>query len=304
MNILITLVLLVVATLLMSYFRGDSDTPAPAPTRPAPAPKPKPDPTPQPDQDKSPTDTKSEPETPGATDDKDEQKEATEPEKAGPAEKKEPVATQVEPAKTAKKAPNKYNKIIIYGPNDSHKTKIFYSLLLQKSPDNFKTETSVEPNISETFSFNGKVTPLVDVPGHSNFESKIGKFIEKNSLLLFVLRTGSQQHNYLGKSAHKLYEVLIGQDLEALGVSIKLAIVKDEGFGGPEDEAEFIHEFEKEIERIKFSRRTHVNADEDVSAQGDYLKNIRENFAIRHIRAGDCSCFFVDLAQDSLLDKI
>ena len=206
--------------------------------------------------------------------------------------------------KPEKKEPSVYSKIILYGPNNSHKTQLFYSLLLDKDPLSFKTVTSIMPNISGTFKFNQKVTTLVDIPGHSNFESRIGKHLEKNALLLFIFKTENEQNNYLGKTAYKLYEILTKHDLVSLNITLGLIVIKPEDFGGNEEESDFIKEFEKEIERIKFSRRTHVNVEEGSGAAGDYLKDIKDNFALNHIRAKRCECKFLRLDGNSIRDFV
>jgi signal recognition particle receptor subunit beta len=219
-------------------------------------------------------------------------------------EEKEQPKTEPKPSPSPVKSSNKYNKIILYGSSNSFKTQLFYSMLLDKKPSDFTTVTSVSPNASENFNFNGKKTTLIDIPGHSNFESKIGKYLEKNCLLVFILRTGSSEHNYLSKSAHKLYEILTKHDLEALQITISLIFVKDKEFGGKEEEKEFIKEFEKEIERIKFSRRTHVNTEEGTGSTRDYLKEIKQNFVLDHIRAKHCGSIFLDLETDTLKNKL
>ena len=224
-----------------------------------------------------------------------------------PVVEEEPVKEQVieeKPKTIEKKEPSVYSKIILYGPNNSHKTQLFYSLLLNKNPLTFQTVTSITPNISESFKFNNKITTLVDIPGHSNFESKIGNHLEKNSLLLFVFKTQSEQNNYLGKTAHKLYEILTKHDLISLNITLGLLAIKNENFGDTEEENDFIKEFEKEIERIKFSRRTHVNVEEGSGAAGDYLKDIKENFVLDHIRAKRCQCLFLKLDNDSIQDFV
>lgn len=300
MTILITLLVLVVGTLILSALRTDSDD-SPSSNKPK---QPSPETS---DNEKQDTDTQSETSTA-----KTEKKEEDPTNKGSiiPKEiitsaepKKEEPKTTPKKSQTIRKGGKTFSKIILYGSNNSFKTQLFYSLLLDKDPTTFQTVTSVSPNTSEKFEFNGKTISLVDVPGHSNFESKISKYLEKNCLLLFILRTGSTEHNYLSKSAHKLYEILTKQDLQALQISIALVVVKETGFG-EEEEKEFVKEFEKEIERIKFSRRTHVNAEEGSSSYGDYLKDIKDNFVLDHIRAKDFACIFLELGIDSLKDKI
>ena len=309
LNIFLSLLLIVVGTLVLSSLRrAPSQTPPKEGPRKTPEPPKKEESAPaktpeqrahskspeKPPKEEAKVEVKAEevPET------EPEVKEVNKPEPAKVKEVKIPESVKV------KKAPQNFSKIVLYGSNNSCKTQLFYSLLMEKNPLDFQTVTSVSPNTSETFKFNGKVTPLVEVPGHSNFETKIGKFLDTNCLLLFVMRTGSKEHNYLGKTAYKLYEVLTKQDLVKQKITLGIVVVKDEGFEGREMESEFRKELEKEIERIKFSRRTHVNTEEGAGAGGDYLKDIKENFELGHIQAKESSFLFMKLGQDSLRDLI
>ena len=297
MNILLTIVLLVLGTLLFSFLRKEQEHTSHSTS--AKPPKKQDSPKPKETQKSEEIQTPSQPkeETPEVASPEDQEKK----EEVLQEDIKEEVQEMPrEPEKPKKKEPSVYSKIILYGPNNSHKTQLFYSLLLDKDPLSFKTVTSIMPNISETFKFNQKVTTLVDIPGHSNFESRIGKHLEKNALLLFVFKTESEQGNYLGKTAHKLYEILTKHDLLSLNITLGLIVIKSKNFGGNEEESEFIKEFEKEIERIKFSRRTHVNVEEGSGGAGDYLKDIKDNFALDHIRAKSCQCKFLTLEGNSI----
>ena len=301
MNILLTIVLLVLGTLILSSLRKDpdenKDSSKPDQSTSTSSELDKPQPVDQPDpfpKNDAPSEEKS-------NQDQSHSQKEVEPSQPDPVEEKQ---VEKSPEVPMKKEPNVFSKIILYGPNNSFKTQLYYSLLLDQNPLNFQTVTSISPNISETFKFNGKKTTLVDIPGHSNFESKIGKYFEKNTLLLFVLKMGSEEHNYLGKTAHKLYEVLTKEDLRAKEVSLGLIIVRDSREEEKDAEEQFVKELEKEIERIKFSRRTHVNAEEGAGGRADYLKDIRDNFVLGHIRAKECKCLFMRLGKDSLKDLI
>ena len=192
---------------------------------------------------------------------------------------------------------NHYKKVIIFGPSNSKKTEFFYKLLLADSSLDFKTETSIKVNESTSFKLAGKGSTLVDIPGHSNFDNKISSHLQKGSLLLFTVSPWSETAK-ISQMAHKFYNLVTQNNLERAGVKLAMTVIIDRSGFNEDLGADFLEDFKKEIERIKFSRRTHVNSEE--SGEGDYLKEIKENFDFGHVRCRGWNLGFVDVSEPDL----
>lgn len=196
---------------------------------------------------------------------------------------------------------NNYNKVIIFGPPDSKKTELFYKLLLGNVSTDIKTETSIQINESNNFILNSKKTTLIDIPGHSNFDNKISNYLAPNSLLLFTVSPQSVGAN-ISQMAHKFYNLVTNNELEKSKTRLSLLVIFKEETSQAEFKTDFLEDFKKEMERIKFSRRTHVNSQE--SGKIDYIKEIKENFDFDHVKSFGWSYGFLDLNKKNLSDFV
>ena len=209
------------------------------------------------------------------------------------------VNKDVLPSKTA------FKKVIIYGPSNSNKTKIFYRLLLGDKAKDFTTGTSIQINDTESFKFKGKKISLVDIPGHSNFESKVSNHLNKDSLILFITKAEVQEKNHMGKMTHKFYDLVTKNDLKKLNITLAMVVLTCQTSAEAVSIQEnFVTDFQKEVERIKFSRRTHVNIDEGQIEKSDYLRDIKDNFKLNHIKAAKFELLFFDQSQRSILELV
>lgn len=295
-----TVLILIIGTIIFSVLSNKQTTPK-APVKPSPNVTPANPPSQEPETATEPLIEQSPPKIAEKPDTKVES--PKEIEKPNEIVKEEPTPI-VEPAPTKAPEPeqttgqqNHYKKVIIFGPSHSKKTEFFYKLLLANSSLDFKTETSIQVNESMSFKLAGKGSTLVDIPGHSNFDNKIASHLQKGSLLLFTVSPWSETAK-ISQMAHKFYNLVTQNNLEKAGVKLAMAVIIDRSGFNEDLGADFLEDFKKEIERIKFSRRTHVNSEE--SGEGDYLKEIKENFDFGHVRCQGWNLGFVDISEPDL----
>ena len=82
-----------------------------------------------------------------------------------------------------KKPSGKTNRVILYGPSDSGKTKLFYKLAYNKDVD---ATTSFDIN-KANLSINQRKIALYDIPGHSSFDLDLIQLLVPNCLILFLV---------------------------------------------------------------------------------------------------------------------
>ena len=82
-----------------------------------------------------------------------------------------------------KKPTGQTNRVILYGPSSSGKTKLFYKLAYGQDVD---ATTSFEVN-KASLSIRQRKVALYDIPGHSSFDINLSKLLTMNSVILFLV---------------------------------------------------------------------------------------------------------------------
>lgn len=106
-----------------------------------------------------------------------------------------------------KKSANQVPEIVLYGPSNAGKTKLFYLVSLkqlseQQSPN---TIASMKPNCT-TLTFSGKTVRLTDYPGHSYYYRQLLDTLPRCLGMVFLI--DSTDKSSFKKAAEELYDLM------------------------------------------------------------------------------------------------
>ena len=119
------------------------------------------------------------------------------------------------------------NKILITGPVNSGKTKLFFKLVDNKLHE---TTTSFCPN-SEVVDYEERKVTLVDTPGDLAFDNSVYDSITEDSTVCLVLSKANASSTSL--TASKIYHLLASKSLQRFSNKITILYLKSDENDSP-----------------------------------------------------------------------
>ncbi|KRX03919.1 P-loop containing nucleoside triphosphate hydrolase [Pseudocohnilembus persalinus] len=175
--------------------------------------------------------------------------------------------------------------IYLMGECGAGKTALLYKLAGHS--DIINTVSSID--INETIvSVDNSNVPIIDIPGHNYTKTHYLKELKYARVIIIVVDATNQES--FANCASYLYNILIQKEYQDRQIPILLALNKSDAPKALKL-ADFEHLFNKEMERVKKSKKAINDESEDID---DYIKHQDQMFSI--------SANGIDLIQCSVLN--
>ena len=186
------------------------------------------------------------------------------------------------------------NSIVLTGLSGSGKTSLFYLLSKGDTPATVSS-TAIQRSTIETADIKKGIT-LVDIPGHENFKQDTIREIINSKGVIFLLDTKSRNNVY--KSALYLYDIFINKQIQSKGIDMMI-VYNNMDDRNSMNIGDIRVEIEKEIDRIRLSRRAYDSND---TSTVDYIKDGVESFSLDSVRGIRISYSNVNIHTSSVED--